>query len=152
MTTARPIPLRLVASLFRDLTEAQQQLIRAALGRIPTDELQGNYDELWQDYAAGRVACFNVTDPAGGTVAVSFFLIETLRNGRRDFVSLASVAVDRTQTHLTDDMMPQLEQVAAGLGCDSISLRTVRPGLANVLVEKLGWFASEIILRKQLQP
>ncbi len=152
MNTARPVPLRLVQSLFRDLTEEQRQLIRAALGRIPTDELQGDYDELWDDYAAGRVACFNVTDPAGGTLAVSFFAVETLRNGRRDFVSLASVSVDRTQTHLTDSMMPQLEQVAAGLGCDSISLRTVRPGLAKVLVERLGWFASEIIVRKKLKP
>lgn len=150
MKTARPIPLRLVQSLFRELTEDQRQLVRAALGRIPTDELQGDYEELWDDYAAGRVACFNVTDPAGGTVAVSFFLIETLRNGRRDFVSLASISLDRSKTHLTDDMMPQLEHVAAGLGCDSISLRTVRPGLAKVLVEKLGWFASEIIIRKKL--
>ena len=150
MTKARAIDLRSVCPLFAELTGEQRAAVRNCLGRIPTDELQGGYDALWADYEAGRVSCFAVMDAAGGIAAVSFFHIETLENGHRDFVSLASVVVEGTATHLTLDCIPQFEAIARALGCHSLSLRTCRPGLARQLVKNLGWFASEIVCRKTL--
>jgi hypothetical protein len=147
---APPIRPQIIHALFHELTDEERNLVRRALGYIPTDALQGDYDHLWREYQAGRVQMFHVRDEAGCIVAVSFYVVEILADGSKDFASLSTVALRKGVTGLSEMCLPQFDQLARELGCASMSMRTCRYGLARKLVNDHGWFVSEIVARKLL--
>lgn len=149
MKQPKPIRPEHVHSLFHELTEDERKLVRAALGHIPTDAAQGDYETLWNEFQGGRVGAFYVRDEAGNIAAISFYSVEKFSDGSKNFASLSTVAFHQTQG-LSETSLPQMEALARELGCDSMSLRTVRYGLARKLVYDHGWGVTEIICRKKL--
>ena len=148
--TKRRIQARWVEKLFRDLTPAEQRLIKNALGDLPLEPSCGTQDILWARATAGEIGLWICRDEAEQIAVVTFYQVEKFCDDTLNFVSLATIAMGCADRSITDTDMPQMEALARRLGCHSMSMRTIRPGLVKRITEIHGWFASEVILRKIL--
>lgn len=141
-----------IQKLFRDLTEPEKQLIRNALGDLPLEPSCGTQDILWERARAGEVGLWICRAADDSVAVVTFYELEKFCDGTTNFVSLATLVcgVGGAGQHLTETDMPLMEKLARQLGCASMSMRTIRPGLVKMITEQHGWYASEVILRKIL--
>ncbi len=147
----RHIQLVWVERLFRDLTEPEKYLIRNALGDLPLEPSCGTQEILWQRAEAGEVGLWICRDDQEQVALVTFYEVETFCDGTNNFVSLCTLACGAVgDRRITDADMPQMEALARRLGCRSMSMRTIRPGLVKRITAAHGWFCSEVILRKIL--
>lgn len=146
--TVRQIAARWVEQLFRDLTPRETALIRAALGDLPLEPSCGTADVLWQRAESGQVGLWVCRADDESLAAATFFEVEEFCDGSLNFVSLATVSMCEAGRRFTDIDMVQMEALARRLGCHSMSMRTIRPGLVKLLTQRSGWFCSEVILRK----
>lgn len=138
--------------LFRDLTGAERACLRTALGTVPWHEHDDeDIEDLWLSVERGETAVFAARVPETDQIALaSFYSVRILKDGTRNFHSIATVALDPGFTDWMGEGMAIMDQVALAQGCASMSMHTLRPGLARALTEKHGWFPSEIVLRKIL--
>ncbi len=149
--TRRRLQARWVERHFRELTADEQQLIRNALGDIPGEPSCGTQDEFWKRAQAGEVGLWVCRDEAEQIALVTFYVVEKFGDGSLNFVSCGTVTVGGAgERNITASDMPQMEALARRLGCHSMSLRTIRPGLVKRITEQHGWYLSEVILRKIL--
>ena len=141
-----------IEKLFRDLTEPEKKLIRNALGDLPLEPSCGTQDILWQRARDSEVGLWLCRDADDQIAVVTFYELEKFCDGTINFVSLATVVCGAggAGQHLTETDMPVMEKLARQLGCSSMSMRTIRPGLVKRITEQHGWYASEVILRKIL--
>lgn len=144
----RNIPLKWVCKLARELSNDELDLIRRALGGIPLEPDFGEVENLFERVRRGVVSLY-VLEGENGIQAATFFELQTRPDGKLNFHSLATVSLAAPHG-LAELDFPEMEQVAKSLGCASLSLGTIRPGLVKTLVEKHGCVAAEIIVRKQL--
>lgn len=161
MNPKAPLDLKVVHRLFSDLTEAQRKLVRSRIGAIPEGHDKQDHEHLWKLYKSDQVGLFVLfTDEQDGAgdrpleagprlAAFCFFKIEILQDASRDCYFFAALGIE-PHLNLTMNAIPQMEQIAKAAGCSSVSLRTARTGLAVELVEKSGWFAETVTLRKAL--
>ncbi len=135
---------------FHDLSDDEKTLIRQSLGYIPTDELQGDYDKLWEMYRNGKAGMFCINDKLG-LAAITFYGIEDFGAEKKNLVSYATISLRPLPPDVFAAWNCELDALADLYECESISLRTVRPGLAEKLVKKFNWFASEIVCRRKVK-
>lgn len=146
----RRIEAKWIEKLFRDLTADELRLIRNALGDLPMEPSCGTQDELWNRARTGEVGLWICRAADEGIAAVTFYEVEQFGDGSLNFVSLATTSIGPWERHLSETDMPQMEALARRLGCQSMSMRTIRPGLVKRITEQHGWHASEVICRKIL--
>lgn len=151
----RDVALKWLPKLCRDLTDIEKELTTAALGDIPWDDYCGSLEHLWERYHAGEVGCLVLLGEDGKEHrASSFYELLELVSGELCFESLCTVATGPTDRRIED--IKSLEELArsidlSGKKVTSMAMRTPRHGLAKQLVEKHGWYVSEITLRKILK-
>jgi hypothetical protein len=144
--------LKWVQRLFRELTGAEVQTLKAALGTVPWHEHDDeDLEDLWRAVERGEIGIFTARNPDTDTIALaSFYAVKLQKDGSKNFHSIATVAMDPEFENWLPFGMQMMDKVALAYGCRSMSLHTIRPGLARALSEKFGWFPSEIVLRKIL--
>ncbi len=146
----RGMDARWLPGLFRELTPQEQNLVARALGDLPHDHCRSLLDTLWRQINAGDLDMFTLKDAGGRIYAVSFYQVETLLDGSRDFFSVVTVAIAQCGRRLAETDIEAMDKAARELSCNSMSMRTLRHGLAKTLCDRHGWFCSEVILRKVL--
>lgn len=152
-TVIRHVAAKWIPKLFRELTHDELALIKHALGDLPFEPSCGTVEILLDRARAGEVGLFILPGQADGRpCAVTFYQVEQFCDGSLNFDSLATVAIGPADRRLAVFDMPAMEALARSLGCVSMSMRTIRPGLVHLLTEQHGWYASEIIVRKVLTP
>jgi len=97
---------------------------------------------------AGEYGLWIVRDEREQIAAVTFYQVSKLSDDSLDFCSCGTVAFSGTDRRLTETDMEQMEALARRLNCQSMSMRTIRPGLVKKLTQQPGWYTSEVILRK----
>ncbi len=148
----RNVPLKWVRRLVKNLSDDELETIRHALGGIPMEPDFGGIENLFERARQGAVHLYTLP-VASGFQAATFFELQRLPDGSLNFHSLATVACGGTGgPRLAQTDVPEMEAVARSLGCKTISLGTIRPGLVAQLVEAHGWRIAEIICRKSLAP
>lgn len=144
---AHTINPALIPALFEELSMEQRAHVRRCLGHVP-----GVYDGddcvLWTKFQNRELSLLTMQDDAGQIVAGVFFGVETVADGTSDCCICSGFSFV-PQQDISVTSFPQIEAIAKAAGCQSVSLRTTRPGLVAKLIEQ-GWFASEIIVRKPL--
>ena len=148
---ARRLKPEWVEGCLRDLTADELRLIRNALGELPLEPSWKAVDEYWKKALAGEMGVWYCRDYDEQIAVVTFYALETYRDGALNFLSCGTVVLGAADRHVTETDLPQLEALARRLGCDSISMKTIRPGLVKKMVKQPGWYASEITLRKLLK-
>lgn len=115
--------------------------------RIPFDSAAASADELKQQIASGESHAAQIHHD-GQRVGLLVTRIETLRDGRREFVLVAAFA-DSTAP-LTPQIASAAESLALAENCNSIRFHTVRAAAARLAAEAYGYRLAEVVMRKPL--
>ncbi len=146
-----PISPRVVERYFRDVSADEREQICDALDEKPRTPWDKGRDYLWQRYERGEVGLLVSVEPGTNRLlAASFYEVNDLPWGRKQFAVLSTVSL-APDVNATDNFLPQVEAAARALGCDYISISTVRPGLVRRLVTVHGYRGEEVILGKELR-
>jgi len=139
-----------VKRFFHELTTEEQAAVARGLGEIPHDHAVSDAARLLERARTGELGMLGLPDDDGQLAAVAFFLVEECRDGSKNFhLSGVCSLVGHTTRRLAAHDMDQFAKVARELGCGSMSLRTIRPGLLDILCPQ-GWFISTVNMTKLL--
>lgn len=120
---------------------------RACLHRlIPQDSPTEGMHIVERGIDSGEMKLLDVFED-GRIVGITIYSIEENENGR-EFLSIASYG--ESGSDLSRSIIPKLEDYAREFGCKTIRLHTMRTGLVKKLTDHLGWYVSEIVMRKDL--
>lgn len=117
-----------------DLTAGELGAIRAALDRVPGDELGRRV--LWEKFERNQAVLLIQRNVAGEIATFAFYEIR-VEGDRREFYVSGACALLATRT-ATEESLPQYERFAKMLECDRLRFQTPRPGLVKKAI-KAGW-------------
>jgi hypothetical protein len=128
---------RLIHCRHRDLTADELSRVRSGLAHVP-----GGSDEklaaLWEKFQANHANLFICRDAVGEIAFFVFFEVLThIKTSAREFFCGAAYSFVNARD-ITETTFPQLESFAGMLRCQSVTVRTSRPGLVAKLV-RLGY-------------
>lgn len=119
---------------------------RKALHRmIPADSPAETMAAVEAGIGRGEFSLMDILED-GEKIGFTVFCVCQVDSGK-EMLSIATYAKGRGD--VTTEAMPLLERIAEDQGCRSIRLHTMRTGLVEKLKNKLGWFVSEIVMRKE---
>lgn len=116
---------------------------------VPADSPTENFDSIIQGVRTGEFKMLDVFE-SGEKVGWTVYKICENEDGL-EFLSVASHGKSLGGNDLSKAIIPILEGMAKHLGCGSIRLHTLRPGLVKKLSEGMGWFVSEFVMRKEIK-
>lgn len=93
----------------------------------------------------GRMKLWSVTEPQAGAVGYYVTWIDSLDCG--DELVIVAAAGRLPGVPLTRCVLPAIEALAAGAGCSSVRVHSIRPGMLKALARH-GYAPSEIVYRK----
>jgi len=104
-------------------------------------------DNLRHGCEAGRMKLWSVSDAALGAVGYYVTWIDPLDCG--DELVIVAAAGGLPGVPLTRAVLPAIEALAAGGGCGSVRVHSIRPGMLKALARQ-GYAPAEIVYRKVL--
>ena len=116
---------------------------------VPADSPTENFESIIKSVRSGEFQMLDVFE-AGLKVGWTVYKICENEDGL-EFLSVASYGKSLDGNDLSRAIIPILEGMAKQLGCKSIRLHTLRPGLVKKLSENMGWFVSEFVMRKAIE-
>lgn len=118
---------------------------------IPRDAPELNGETLSQQIKSGGAKCYEVVSPDGEKaerVAIVICRVDRKSFARPEFVIIAAYSIEN-QRDLMSEFLPELEEIAAALGCATIRFHTMRPGLIK-RAQAAQYRVCEVICRKSL--